>query len=87
MSKRQKKLLVNISSVFTTVDDMKEIDIWHLLSSYKLVKEMRITLMRPSKNNHALNGTALMVDAREAMSKRLWWARLSRKGLSGGGGI
>lgn len=62
---------MNTSSVFTTVDDMKEIDIWHLLSSYSLVKEVGITHMKPSKNNHVLNGTAPMLNARGAMSKEI----------------
>lgn len=71
MSKRKKKLLVNTSSVFTTVDDMKEIDIWHLFSSYRLVKEVRITHVKPSKNNHVLNGTAWTLDARGTKSKEI----------------
>lgn len=50
---------------------MKEIDIWQLFSSYRLVKEVRITHVKPSKNNHVLNDTAWALDARGTKSKEI----------------
>lgn len=45
--------------------------IWDLPSCYSLVKMVRITHMKPSKNNYVLNGRVLTLNTREDVSKEI----------------